>query len=423
MRALLVAALVGLTAAAAPAAPPTATNVSQTALDSLTPVVAHDGALVHVAWIESEPTTDGLRATIMAARSTDAGRTFEQPAVVAPLNGYASGLQIGASGGRVHLAWLVTSYTIGAPASVAYARSTDGGATFGEVVVVNATTYPGLPDLVASADRVAIVWSTESAVWLTHSVDGGAEFASPLRVADAAFAGSARVALGESTAALVWIARIGGGRGVLFRAVDLESPTAAGPAVALGSAAAISEADVATGGDLVVAVWNQGGQLAAARSDDGGARFVSLASPGEANPIASPRITVVGSTGHVVWLGRNASLMYGRTADGRIDTRRLGRNASFPDLAARDGLVCVAWQARAGSSVRVRAATSTDSGVSFSKAAALTRKRDGASASRVAVGPDAPIVVFEAPLGAQRDVYLARPIDNSLRTLRGPAGV
>ena len=84
-------------------------NVSETATDSLSPVIAEADDTVHVAWIESEPTTDGLRATIWYARSVDSGATFEPGRPIAPLTGYASGLQCAIEGSGLHLTWLATS--------------------------------------------------------------------------------------------------------------------------------------------------------------------------------------------------------------------------------------------------------------------------------------------------------------------------
>jgi hypothetical protein len=91
---------------------------------------------VYVAWV------DGGAGQLAFARSVDRGRTAERSIRVGGRNGFAPGQIAVAPDGTVHLVWTSVFWT--PPASehpqaataIFHARSTDGGATFGEPAVV-----------------------------------------------------------------------------------------------------------------------------------------------------------------------------------------------------------------------------------------------------------------------------------------------
>jgi hypothetical protein len=409
--ALAVVALAAVSAAARGRLEPPV-NISVSSRDSLAPVVATDGAVVHIAWIESEATTDGVRATIFAARSADGGASFGAPVEVAPLTGYASGLAIGASAGRVHLAWLATSYTTGSPASVSYSRSTDGGATWARDATLNGETYPGIPSLAVSGDRVALVWSTEQTVWLAASKDGGASFDGVRTVSDArgAVDGTARTALAARGLAVAWISPRDGSTSVVVRSLGVEPPDSNGVPIDVGAGPA-AELTLAADGDDVFLVWRRGDTIALAGSTDGGARFASLADAGPATIPARPRLVVSAGVAHLVWLDAETRLTYGRrdvASAGAFTSRRLARKASFPDLAVSGQVVSATWQAGASAPARLLVAASFDGGHSFAEPRTAARRGARASAARTTISSGVPVVAFEAPLPVAPDVFVAR---------------
>ena len=409
--ALAVVALAAVSAAAQGRLEP-AVNVSVSSRDSLAPVMATDGSAVYVAWIESEATTDGVRATIFAARSADGGTFFGTPVEVAPLTGYASGLTIAASAGRIHVAWLATSYTTGSPASVSYSRSTDGGATWTRDATLNGETFPGIPSLAVSGDRVAVVWSTEQTVWLAASADGGASFDGVSTVSDArgAVDGTARVAIVAHGLAVAWISPRDGSTGVVVRSLGVEPPDSNLVPIDVGSVPA-AELALASDGDDVFLVWRRGDTIALAGSTNGGATFTSLADAPPATIPARPRLVVSAGVAHVVWLDAETRLMYGRrdvASAGSLTSRRLTRKAAFPDLAVSGPVVSVAWQAGASAPARLLVAASVDGGDTFAKPRTAARRGARASAARTTISSGVPVVAFEAPLPVAPDVFVAR---------------
>jgi hypothetical protein len=389
-----------------------AVNVSVSSRDSLAPVAATDGSAVHVAWIESEATTDGVRATIFAARSADGGASFGAPVEVAPLTGYASGLTIEASAGSVHVAWLATSYTTGSPASVSYSRSTDGGAMWALDATLNGNAYPGIPSLAVSGDRVAVVWSTEQTVWLVASADGGASFDDVRAVSDArgAVDGTARAALAARGLAVAWISPRDGSTGVVVRSLGVEPPDSNGVPIDVGAGPA-AELALATDGDDVVLAWRSGNAIALAGSTDGGATFSSLADAAPATIPARPRLVVSAGVAHLVWLDAETRMMYGRrdvASTGALTSRRLARRASFPDLAVSGQVVSAAWQVGASATARLLVAASFDGGDSFAKPRTAARRGARASAARTTISAGVPVVAFEAPVPVAPDIFVAR---------------
>jgi hypothetical protein len=172
--------------------------------------VAPDGTVV-VAYYDQHPTGDGTVA-VSTAKSVDGGKTFSAPAAAArffraarQLNGHdpqrVNSLPALAADalGRVHLVYAASEP--GDPSSVFYARSVDGGATFGEPVRLNddgTTTAQAYPSVAVTASgRVGVRWADRrsdpahdvmSDVFMAISPDGGAAWHPNFRISDHAWA-------------------------------------------------------------------------------------------------------------------------------------------------------------------------------------------------------------------------------------------
>lgn len=386
-------------------------NVSGTATDSLTPVVAVSGEYVHIAWIESEPTTDGLRATIWYVRSTDSGATFETPRPVAPLTGYASALQCIVDGSTVHLAWLATSYTTGTPAAVDYQRSVDGGLTFEPFVAVNSTEPPGAPILIASSGRVATVWQAGERIWMALSVDGGASFdmASAVGANGELVAVTVRAAATLEGIALAWLApAVDGGLKLGVGCVDWQT----GALDESSSPEGLPVADIAATafGDNVIVAWTTSTSVRtakSARSSDGGVSYSGPDILGDASAIGAPRASAGADVAFVTWVDPLGRLRISRIgADGSIGEIRVRMNkrAVFPEIAGDGESAVVAWRSGSGSGSLIRSCV-IDSTRDVASVRRVTGRGGSAVAPRLAADGLHRIVVWQQLIGGTAEVF------------------
>ncbi len=388
-------------------------NVSGTATDSLSPVVAVAGDTVHVAWIESEPTTDGLRATIWYARSVDGGATFESGRPIAPLTGYASGLQCATVGATLHLVWLATSYTTGSPAAVDYQRSSDGGETFEPYVAVNGSEPPGAPILVASGANVGAVWHAEDRIRIARSADGGSTFdAASIGETDSSRARAVRAVASPNGILLAWLtpaqatgAALGVGR-VEWNSGDLlESPSP--------DPVAVTEVSIAANGDTAVVAWVTAGEDRVAKgsiSTDGGVSFDAPFQLGSAGGIAAPNAAAGSRYGYITWIdprGRVRVSRLGSEASPMDIRMRSNKRAVFPEIAVDGDGAVMAWRSGSGQSSRVRVCV-IGPGDNSTVGVTLARPGRSAAAPRVAMVDSRSIVVWQEISGGAAEVFAAR---------------
>ena len=388
-------------------------NVSDTATDSLSPVIAAADDTVHVAWIESEPTTDGLRATIWYARSVDSGATFEPGRPIAPLTGYASGLQCATEGSRLHLAWLATSYTTGSPAAVDYQRSSDGGETFEPFVAVNGSEPPGAPIIVASGANVGVVWHAEDRIRIARSADGGSTFdAAAIGETDSSRARTVRAAASTRGVLLAWLtppratgAALGVGRVDWSSGDLLESPSL--------ESEAISEVSTAANGEMAVVAWVTAGADRAAKaslSTDGGVSFAASLDLGSAAGIAAPRAAAGDRYSYVAWVDPRGRVRVSRLEieASPVDIRvRSNKRAVFPEIAVEGDGAVVAWRSGSGQSSRVRVCV-IGPGDSATVGTTIARPGRSAAAPRVATVDSRSMVVWQELSGGAAEVFAAR---------------
>ncbi|HQR38553.1 MAG TPA: sialidase family protein [Blastocatellia bacterium] len=411
-----IGALVLLVGASPVRATPRATNLSQSPTESGGAVVAAEGSLVVVAWIESENLTDGLRATIVASRSIDGGDTFSAPTVVAALTGFAAAVDVKVSSGVVHLVWLANSFTIGEPTGVDYVRSTDGGASFEPIRFVNDSAPAGIPAMAVDGSRIAVVWTVRGVVYLARSSDAGSAFELPVTAAEGVVDGTARTALTASSVATVWIRRPDAARSVVERRlIPVSGSDAPGVVAEVASTqGAIGELVLDSEGSSVVAVWieaaNGSHGLTFARSVDDGMTFRVAPALAETAGIGFPRLTIDAGIVHIAFVGASGRLNYftvGPESETPRPAIKLGRKASFADLSARDGVAAAVWTSGFGRSSRLEYAVG-DVASGPGKAKRLTRAGDRGAGAQMCAEAGVAFAVWTEPVGETRDVFFAR---------------
>jgi hypothetical protein len=183
----------------------TPVNMSSNAGKSERPDIAVAGDNIYAVWQDD---TSGQQQ-VMFAKSTDGGATFGKPVAISRSQegGFSNAPDIAISGDNVYVVW--ADYNSEELAAVAFRSSTDGGKTFGNVTVLgNHTGEVPDPQVVAQGDGIYVSWVAGAVeeftgnLMLAESTDGGSTFESKLvgeKVSDAVAAGS-----GDDKLYLAW---------------------------------------------------------------------------------------------------------------------------------------------------------------------------------------------------------------------------
>ena len=136
---------------------------------SLDLAIGADGAL-YVAWTEYE-------GALWLRRSTDGGKTFSNPSRINDTKP-ARGPSLAVSNGTLYLAWTVGDDEA---ADIRVAKSTDGGASFGEPVIVERSKgYSDAPKLAVDArGTLHLVYAEGKRILYSRSSDGAGSFERP----------------------------------------------------------------------------------------------------------------------------------------------------------------------------------------------------------------------------------------------------
>jgi hypothetical protein len=300
---------------------------------------------VHVVWQDSREGDYG----IMYARSDDGGRSFGPSIFVDMPHGTGSALNPSVAvdaRGNPHVAWEDPRNSLNRGLDIYYARSYDGGDTFGPNVRVNSDTDPvpqASPAITVGAKgTVFVVYVSGSGagsdIYLSVSTDGGRGFSPMVKLNDDAGTN------GQSTPSV---------------AVD-ENGTAA-----------VAWTDFRNGAsdpDIFFAIRSPAGAISPnARVND------DITGNQQTNPV----IALDDSVPVVVWTdsrGGNSDIYIARRAgtgtfgqNRRVNTDTNSVNQAMPDLAASGyGRLHVVWEGALGGRSDVFLSNSTDGGASFS---------------------------------------------------------
>ena len=333
--------------------------------------VATTGDVVHAVWTRWSPGSSG----VYHRRSTDGGVDWSAEVLLSGATGDSiQGISLAVAGDAVHVFW--SDYAGGA--GIYYARSVDGGATWGSGAILTAPSpYSGTPSAAVVADTVHLVWQDyrdgDAEVYYKRSVNGGATWGVDTRLTSAA-----------------------------------------------GWSAAPS---VAATGDTVHVAWEDdraGNQeIYYKRSTDNGATWSGdTRLTNAAGWSCPPSVAATGAAVHVVWRDDrdgNAEVYYKRSADYGAtwggDTRLTndGGMSTSPSVAATGDLVRVAWGDDRDGNQEIYYNCSVDGGTTWGSDTRLTDAADYSGNPSVAVaGIEVHVVWEDRRDGAGQEVYYRR---------------
>jgi hypothetical protein len=253
-------------------------NLSTNEEDSSRPAIAVSGSDIHLVW--SDRTADG--SDIMYRKSTDGGATFGSTINLSNNLGNSINAAIAISSNDVYIVW--SDNTLGNN-EIFYTKSTNGGATFGNII--NLSNSPGSsnsPSIAVSGDDVHVVWGEfvlsprDVDIRYQRSTDGGASFG-PVQILndDLQDSGSPGIAVSGKNVYVVWQEDFPGADEIFYKR-SMDRGTTFENTVNLSSNPTGSEGPaIASSGKNVYVVWRDAIsgnlEIAFSHSSDGGGRF------------------------------------------------------------------------------------------------------------------------------------------------------
>ncbi|HYL66811.1 MAG TPA: hypothetical protein VEU72_06620 [Nitrosopumilaceae archaeon] len=157
-------------------------NISNNAAPSGAPKIAASGNNVYVVWMDKTPEN----YDIFVAKSNDAGSTFGTPVNVSNTAKDSGYPQITMSGNNVYVVW--TETILNKNYDVFFAKSNDGGSTFGTPINISNNMGPSGWALVDASNNIYVVWEDSTTgnydILIAKSNDGGSTFGTPVNVSN-----------------------------------------------------------------------------------------------------------------------------------------------------------------------------------------------------------------------------------------------
>jgi predicted secreted protein with PEFG-CTERM motif len=253
-------------------------DISKGVGSSGSPQIAVVGNNVYVVW---QMKTTG-KYQILFAKSTDGGATFGNPGIISNKPGDSSYPKISTSGDNIYVAWSYTATN--KDYDVLFSKSTDGGSTFSTPVnISNNLGDSGLPQMAVSGNNVYVTWENNGLgnfeVFVAKSADSGITFASPVNISNnMAPSGAPQIAASGNNVYVVWMDRTPGNYDIFVAKSNDAGSTFGMPVNVSNTPKDSGYAQITASENNVYVVWtetisNKNYDVFFAKSTDGGATF------------------------------------------------------------------------------------------------------------------------------------------------------
>ena len=218
---------------------------------------AQKGNNVYVIWQTSLSGT----ASVFLAKSSDGGSSFDNPVMISNATKLAAFPQISVSDNHVYFSWLEKSDNNST--NIVFEKSDDNGTTIGmPLYLTHNLGNSGIPKLLATGNDVYLTWEDNSKgnfdVFLSKSNDYGASFNLPVDVSNnTGQSGTPEIVVSQNTVYVVWMDNTLGIYDILF-SKSTDGGNSFGPPVNVSNLSAASGYPqfTVTGNDIYV-TWTQ----------------------------------------------------------------------------------------------------------------------------------------------------------------------
>ncbi len=344
------------------------TNISNSDGLSSFPQIAVSGENIHIVWQDTSPADD-----IFVASSSDGGSSFGEPVNVSnTTNGVSASPQVAVAEDNVFVTWHDSST---GDLEVLFAASDNGAASFGEVINLSNTTdgVSASPQIALSGNgTIHVVWQDTfpaSDIFMSSSVNGGANFTEPINISSTEEDGSfsPRVAVNGEAIYVTWQDSSPGNNDIFFASSTDEGSAFNVTNISQNAGLSVSPALIADPGtENVFVTWadntDTGGafDIFFASTTDGGSNFSDPSNVSVNSGQSSlPQVHLISGTETVYlsWMDNsldisNSEIMLGASPDGgetfgcTINVSNNPTSSSIPQLilAPNSETVHVVWQ-------------------------------------------------------------------------------
>ena len=232
-------------------------NLSNTPTnDSYEEQVVVSGSNVYVVWVDN----NGGTVDVFFAKSTDGGTTFGAAINLSNDPGESINPRLAVSGSNVYVTWQDNP---GGPTDdIYFAKSADGGTTFSAAVnISNNSGASAAPQIAVSGTNVYLVWDDTTPghdqTFFAASSNSGSSFGTPVNISnDAGSATIPQIAATGSAVFLTWKDHTPGNDDIFF-AASSNSGSSFGTPVNISNDAGISTTpEISVSGTNVYIVWS-----------------------------------------------------------------------------------------------------------------------------------------------------------------------
>ncbi|MGI0047233.1 MAG: PEFG-CTERM sorting domain-containing protein [Nitrosotalea sp.] len=189
-------------------------NINSGAPDNIR--IAESQGKVYAVW----QSFSSNQSSIVFAKSDDDGTTFSSPIQVSDNSKDSAFPQVVVYGTHVYIAWM--ERTEGDVTNVVFAKSDDGGTTFGNTIAITSHTgNSGVSRIYASGNNVYLMWEDNSEknfdVFLSTSDDSGNTFGTPLNISNnTGDSGAPQMIVNGTNIYATWMDNTSGNFDILF---------------------------------------------------------------------------------------------------------------------------------------------------------------------------------------------------------------
>lgn len=397
-------------------------NISSNLGDSILPQMVLSGNDIYVLWNDNATGKYGIFLT----KSTDGGTNFGMPVNISKNIGSSSSPQIAVSGNGVYVVWQAKDT---GKYQILFAKSTDGGATFGTPVnISNNSGASTFPKVLVSGNNIYVVWAftvtnKDYDVLFSKSTDGGATFTTPINLSNTVGdTGLPQMIMSGNNIYITW-ENDGSGNFDIFVAKSTDSGNTFSAPVNVSNNPKSSGAPqiIASGNDVYV-IWmdNDPGNydIFVAKSTDNASTFGTPVNvSNNTSDSGYQQIALSGNNLYVAWTdtisNSNYDILFAKSTDGGATFTtpvNISKNvgASGWSQLAVSGNIYVMWEDTTPGNFDIFVSKSTDGGATFSTPLNISNTTDNSNFKQMILSDNNVYVVWQDGSSNQHEILFAK---------------
>ena len=397
-------------------------NISNNQGDSILPQMVVSGNDVYLIWNDNSTGRYG----VLVSKSTDGGMTFSSPVNVSRNVGTSSSPQFAVSGNNVYVVW--QAKTTG-KYQIIFAKSTDGGSTFGTPAnISNNTGDSSYPKIIADGNDIYIAWSftitnKDYDILFTKSNDGGNTFGNPANISNnLGDSGLPQMSASGNNVYVTWENNNLGNFDVFVARSTDKGNTFASPVDVSKNASPSGAPQIIASGKNVIVSWmdkiSGNYDIMVAKSTDGGSTFGKPVNVSNTPKDSGyQQMTMSGNNVYVVWTetisDKNYDVFFAKSTDGgsTFDTPvNVSNNAGASGwaLVTSSNNIYVTWDDDTSGNYDIMVAKSTDGGSTFGKPVNISNTPTDSGYQQMVATNDNLYLIWQDGSANQHDVFFTK---------------